>query len=61
MDDKVLGAHVLKDFIVGLYNSGRSIAVALWHDAAAVISHVCEEGGVVFRVFFHSDVVVTIY
>jgi len=58
--DKVLEDHVLKDFVHGSYNGGRPIAVALLHNATAVISHVCEEGGVLFRVFFDSDVVVPI-
>jgi len=35
--------------------------VSLLHDATAVISYVCEEGGVFFRVFFDSDIVVPIF
>jgi len=58
--DKVLAHHVLKNLVHRLYHCGRSIAVALLHNATAVISHVCEEGGVLFRVFFDSDVVVPI-
>jgi len=60
VDDKVLEDHVLKDFVHGSYHGGRSIAVPLLHNATAIISHVCEEGGVLFRVFFDSDVVVPI-
>jgi len=60
IDDKVLEDHVFKDFVHGSYHGGRSNAVALLHNATAVISHMCEEGGVFFRVFFDSDVVVHI-
>ena len=60
IDDKVLEDHVLKDFVHGSYYRGRSISVALLHNATVVVSHMCEEGGVLFRVFFDSDVVVPI-
>jgi len=60
IDDKVLEDHVLKDFVHGSYYGGRSIAVALLHNATAIISHVCEESGLLFLVFFDSDVVVPI-
>jgi len=60
VDDKIFEDHVLKDSVHGSYHGGRSVAVALLHKATAVISHVCEEGGVLFRVFFDSDVVVPI-
>jgi len=48
IDDKVLEDHVLKDFVHGSYHVGRSIAVALLHNATAVVYHMCEEGGVLF-------------
>jgi len=60
VNDKVLEDHVLKDFVYRLYYSSRSIAIALLHDTTAVISQVCEEGGVLFRVSFDSDIVVPI-
>jgi len=42
------------------YHDGRNIAVVLLHDATAVISNMCEEGGVLFQVSFDSDIVVPI-
>jgi len=61
VDDKVLEDHVFKDIVHGSYHGGRSIAFALLHNATAVISHMCDEGGVLFRVFFDSYVVIPIY
>jgi len=60
INDKILEDHVLKDFVHDLYHGGRSIAVALLHDTTVVISHLCEEGRVLFQVYFDSDVVVPI-
>jgi len=60
VDDKVLEDHVLKDFVHASYHGGRSVLFALLHDATAVISHVWEEGGMLFRVFFDPDLVVPI-
>jgi len=60
IDNKVLTDHVLKDFAHGSYHVARSIAVALLHEATVIIYHVGEEGRVLFRMFFHSDIVVPI-
>jgi len=60
VNDKIFKDHVLKDFIHGLYHCSSSIAVALFHEATLEISHVYEEGGVLFRVFFYSHIVVPI-
>ena len=60
VDDKVPEDHIPKDVVHASYHCGRSVAVALLHDATAVISHMYKEGGVLFRVFFDSDVVVPI-
>ena len=59
-DDKILEDHVLKDFVHSSYPGGRSVVITLLHDATSIISHVCEEGGVLFRICIDSDVVVPI-
>ena len=60
VDHKVLEDHVLNALVHGSNHGGSSIAVALLYDPTTVIYHVSEEGGVLFRVFFDSDIVVPI-
>jgi len=47
IDDKV-PEDVFKDFVCAWYHTDTSITVALLYDATALISHVYEEGGVLF-------------